>query len=295
MQSYSKKMLSKIDSSKNMRRNSDTFNVKTSMYSIGDIRVFPVILDMDTVDVIRTPIKFKQYDYGTCFINFQLVEGETPIVLDGVSTVGNFRNKANNEMITSGGYNLKSHGEVLSISDGVIKVEIPKGILLFPGEIECEILLFDINHNRSTSPRVIFYIEESLNNHEGDVAFTEDLRYSLLTDLMRNVTILNSDAERLININSKLHDEIKSNEDTRILQENARQVSMSNIQSTFISKVEEVDYKINEVNVAIAAGTQDLEIKQARIGQDGKVYDCLNDRLNAIENNPYVLFETIEG
>ena len=28
---------------------------------------------------------------------------------------------------------------------------------------------------------------------------------------------------------------------------------------------------------------------------DGTVYDTLNQRINAIENNPYILFETVEG
>jgi hypothetical protein len=47
--------------------------------------------------------------------------------------------------------------------------------------------------------------------------------------------------------------------------------------------------------VQYLGGTHDLELKEARVSMDGTVYDTLNQRINAIENNPYILFETVEG
>lgn len=72
-----------------------------------------------------------------------------------------------------------------------------------------------------------------------------------------------------------------SNENTRISNENRRQ--------------EVFDSTIDRINSAISGGTHDLEVKEARVSMDGTVYDTLNQRINAIENNPYILFETVEG
>ena len=52
---------------------------------------------------------------------------------------------------------------------------------------------------------------------------------------------------------------------------------------------------VDRINSAISGGTHDLEVKEARVSMDGTVYDTLNQRINAIENNPYILFETVEG
>lgn len=49
------------------------------------------------------------------------------------------------------------------------------------------------------------------------------------------------------------------------------------------------------VEDAITANTQDLEVKLARQSMTGVSYETLGARLDAMEINPYILFEGVEG
>ena len=79
-----------------------------------------------------------------------------------------------------------------------------------------------------------------------------------------------------------------SAENNRVNEENIRISNENKRQETFNSTMD-------RINTAIASGTNDLEVREARISINGTVYNTLNDRLNAIETNPYILFETVEG
>ena len=50
------------------------------------------------------------------------------------------------------------------------------------------------------------------------------------------------------------------------------------------SKLKEADNAIDRVNNAIASGTQDLEVKDARVDKNGKSYAKLGDRLNEVDS-----------
>lgn len=59
--------------------------------------------------------------------------------------------------------------------------------------------------------------------------------------------------------------------------------------------ITELDLLTSRVEKAITANTQDLEVKLARQSISGTTYDNLCDRLDAMELNPFILFEEVEG
>ncbi|MGL5647436.1 MAG: hypothetical protein ACRDDY_06260 [Clostridium sp.] len=153
----------------------------------------------------------------------------------------------------------------------------------FTNQLNQKITEVDVNlsqHNTIVAEKIID-IQNQLDAKTSQ-KFTEldNNLHGILTDVSDTKTNLDKTIVKFENDESVR----KSNETTRQSQENIRQQTLTNMND-----------KISEVDRVIASGTVDLEVKQARIGQDGTVYVNLNDRLNAMENNPYVLFETVEG
>lgn len=143
--------------------------------------------------------------------------------------------------------------------------------------------------------------EININLSQNNTAISEKI-----TDIQEQFDIKMEELEAVESSIADSEDVRNSNETIRENQENQRQSSMNNMINTVNGKIADINNKISSVdnkllqvddrvNSAIASGTVDLEVKDSRISQDGTVYTCLNDRLNAMENSPYILFEIIEG
>ena len=117
----------------------------------------------------------------------------------------------------------------------------------------------------------------------GDIP-KEEPKLLILDSLISKVHKLDIDFQDGIRRVSQL----ELSESIRVSNENERISNENNRQEVFNST-------IDRINTAIASGTNDLEVKEARTSLDGTVYDTLNQRISAIETNPYVLFETVEG
>ncbi|MGL5191678.1 MAG: BppU family phage baseplate upper protein [Cetobacterium sp.] len=262
------------------------------------MRIFPLKLDVDNSDAISTDIEFKQYDFGTSYIYVQILSDGVPINLDNRIIVGTFKNAK--KLIVDSVSSSLNQVKIISSIDGICKMLIPVDILLDYGRVECEVLLFDRDQNRYTSPRFDFNIEKSLYNHldsNGELPSID--KYSLLTTLLVEIEKNQTSAKNIIQENTNLSSEIRQNENMRISNENERKKSMVDIRLEVTNSIANINNTIDDVSDRFSRLTsqqqQDAEVIDARRSQDGEIYECLNDRLNAIENKPYILFETVEG
>lgn len=162
--SYSQKIMSKID-----------INPKRSTFKLIDNkRVHPVILDMDTITPITTNIKFKQFDYGSSTVKVTLMEGSTPVNLQDKAIIGVFRDSDKNILVDKNDELIRSVARAINVNEGTVNVVVPNDILKVAGKIECEIIVFNSDSSRLTSPRFDFYIEPSLYDH--DIEIPPDLK-----------------------------------------------------------------------------------------------------------------------
>lgn len=148
----------------------------------------------------------------------------------------------------------------VKVADGV--VEVPLGV---NGTSQPGMYMFDFKIVRPGSktigvPLVSYTVTQSINTDE---IVTQDDRLPVLNDLIVKIQNATSASTQATN-------ECKT--------------ATNNVNNT-----------LKSVNNAIASGTVDLELKQLRTSLDGTVYATANDRINAIEKQPYILFEEVQG
>lgn len=131
-------------------------------------RIHHITLNMNDASSVKTPIKFKQYDYGSSYIYVKLANGDIPLDLSGVSIVGSFKDSRGNIFVDDSNQPIMTNAKSLESDSGVILLPIPKKILKSRGRVRCEIVLFDSQGSRLTSPSFSFYIEESILKYEID-------------------------------------------------------------------------------------------------------------------------------
>lgn len=68
-------------------------------------------------------------------------------------------------------------------------------------------------------------------------------------------------------------------------------VAKNDMQDSISNSLEDFEQRFSQLENENPTG----EIIAARTSIDGTVYDTLNQRISAIETNPYILFETVEG
>lgn len=138
---------------------------RVTTFLLDDTRIFPVVLDMDNIVSIDTDIGFKQYDYGTSFIDAQLISQKTPLSVTGKRIVGIFRDSRGNIFTDKEDNPISSRASILMEDNGVVRVPVPRDIISTTGKIECEIIVFNSKLNRLTSPRFSFNIEDSITDY----------------------------------------------------------------------------------------------------------------------------------
>ena len=164
-----------------------------------------------------------------------------------------------------------------SVGDGVdeIVVESVNGGNLF------EIVIRNSDDRVFVSPLLKYRVITGIGT--GDIP-EEEPKLLILDSLISKVHKLDVNFQNGISRVSQL----EASENIRVSNEDIRISNEINRQEIFNST-------IDRINTAIASGTNDLEVREARISMDGTVYDTLNQRISAIETNPYILFETVEG
>lgn len=236
-------------------------------YSIKvDFKVLPKQFPFDTKAI------FINGDIG-CKMTVHLVNGDSPIDLTNTFVTINI--KESNEDV----YSLSC--DILDRENGVISINLPHSLNDEVGANIFEIVIRNSDDSVFVSPLFKYKVVAGIGT--GDIP-DEEPKLLILDSLISKVHKLDVDFQDGIRRVSQL----ESSETIRVSNENTRISNENNRQEIFNST-------IDRINTAIASGTNDLEVKEARTSLDGTVYDTLNQRLNAIETNPYVLFETVEG
>ena len=232
-----------------------------------DFKVFPTQFPFDTKAI------FVNDDIG-CKMTAHLVSGSVPIDLTDSFVTVNIQ-ESNGDV-----YSLVC--EILDPLNGVVSIDLPHTLNDENGTNIFEIVIRNSDDSKFVSPLLKYRVTTGIG--EGDDIPEEEPKLLILDSLISNLQKLDTNFKDGIMRVSQLEsaENIRvSNEDVRISNENERQ--------------EIFHSTIDRINSTISSGTNDLEVKEARISLDGTVYDTLNQRINAIENSPYILFETIEG
>ena len=231
-----------------------------------DFKVFPTQFPFDTKAV------FINGDVG-CKMTAHLVSGGIPIDLtDSLVTINI---KESNDSV----YTLTC--EILDKLNGIVYINLPHSLNDEVGVNIFEIVIRNSDDSVFVSPLLKYRVVAGVGT--GDIP-KEEPKLLILDSLISKVHKLDIDFQDGIRRVSQL----ELSENIRVSNENERISNENNRQEVFNST-------IDRINTAIASGTHDLEVKEARTSLDGTVYDTLNQRISAIETNPYILFETVEG
>ena len=231
-----------------------------------DFKVFPTQFPFDTKAV------FVNGDIG-CKMTVHLVSGGIPIDLtDSLVTINI---KESNDSV----YTLTC--EILDKLNGIVSINLPHSLNDDVGTNIFEIVIRNSDDSVFVSPLLKYRVVAGVGT--GDIP-KEEPKLLILDSLISRTHKLDVNFQDGISRVSQLEE----SENIRVLNEDTRISNEINRQEVFNST-------IDRINNAIASGTNDLEVREARISIDGTVYDTLNERLNAIETRPYVLFETVEG
>lgn len=235
------------------------FNKPTAISYIsksGD-KIYPVVIDIKEGVKSSETLSFMTADSNTGILSVAFMEGETVYNIDDATVVCDIERPDGTDL---------SIGAV-KVADGV--VEVPLGV---NGTSQPGMYMFDFKIVRPGSktigvPLVSYTVTQSINTDE---IVTQDDRLPVLNDLIvkiQNATSASTQATNECN---------KATQDS-------------------ITATNNVNNAMKSINNAIASGTVDLELKQLRTSLDGTVYATANDRINAIEKQPYILFEEVQG
>lgn len=242
------------------------FNKPTAISYIsksGD-KVYPVVIDIKEGVKSSETLSFMTADSNTGILSVAFMEGETIYNIDDATVVCDIERPDGTDL---------SIGAV-KVADGV--VEVPLGV---NGTSQPGMYMFDFKIVRPGSktigvPLVSYTVTQSINTDE---IVTQDDRLPVLNDLIVKIQNATSASTQATN---------ECNKATQ----NSITATNNSIQAT-----NNANSTLKSVNNAIASGTVDLELKQLRTALDGTVYTTANDRINAIEKQPYTLFEEVIG
>ncbi|MGL4801860.1 MAG: BppU family phage baseplate upper protein [Cetobacterium sp.] len=250
---------------------------------------YKITVDIRSGEITSDDIIFASKDQNVSNINVQFVKNNEPVNITGFVFVANIQMPDT----------LKTPFEIsiVDAKNGLGKMDLPLGLTMDVGVYNVEIEMAkddEISHTYTFS----YMIRETLCGDIDD-SLVEDSNYNILIKLVKDVRQLEMDITRNEDIRVRKENERISQETLRQSQETQRQKNDVDRDTKTNDKLTVMDNKVVEVetrfNQLTASQQQSSEVIDARRGQDGVVYNSLRERLIALENNPYVLFETVEG
>ena len=238
--------------------------------AVGD-KVYPVVVDIKKGIKSTEDIQFVSSDVNTGILSVAFISGNENFNVSGADVVCSV---------------MRPDASTLELPCEVVReniVEVPLGI---NGTSQDGVYSFDFKvlkgGNKIVGTPIMNYsVSLSISN---DMVVEEDDRLPVLTMLMTQITELKDETNNVISTaNTAIQNANKATDNTKL--------AISNAQSA----TQEAEDAIARVNQAIAGGTQDLEVKSARVSSDGTTYTTLHERLCAMELSPYILFEEVEG
>lgn len=166
---------------------------------------------------------------------------------------------------------ISGFGKLVDAKNGIIDIVFPSNSLVV-GNNKLEILVNRADGGVAQSPPVMYDIWQGLTTGNGVEAETN---YPILIELINSTNEVSNTAKEALNKVNSMKVEMEEIIDFSYRAANNADIAASNANY----KIDEVDEKIKEVDRSLAAGTKDLEVKEARKDANGVVHDTLEQRL----------------
>lgn len=211
-------------------------------------KVYSITVDMKNVEgKYSSYAKFFDDDRDTSIIKIKLLNDNYPIDLEGCTVEAEF-------ILANNTYHDETC-KIINASEGIVELQLCQECLVV-GKNTVRLSILKENEIANT-PVITYEVKKGL--YSDNPNFNDDPLTPVLSQMLLDVKVTKANQIEL--------------------QERYEQ-SFPRIEL----KIKEVDEKIKEVNLAIASGTQDLEVKEARVDKKGIVYSKLGDRLDEVDS-----------
>lgn len=211
-------------------------------------KVYSIAVDIKNVEgKYSSYAKFFDDDRDTSIIKIKLLNNNYPIDLEGCTVEAEF-------ILANNTYHDETC-KIINTSEGIVELQLCQECLV-AGKNTVRLSILKENEIANT-PVITYEVKKGL--YSDNPNFNDDPLTPVLSQMLLDVKVTKANQIEL--------------------QERYEQ-SFPRIEL----KIKEVDEKIKEVNLAIASGTQDLEVKEARANKKGIVYAKLGDRLDEVDS-----------
>ena len=227
-------------------------------------KVYDLTIDIKNIDVkYNSYAKFFDDDRETSVIRIKLLNDKTPMNLENCIVEAYF-------ILADNTYHNEAC-KIINSSEGVVELQLCQKCLVKGENIVRLSILKD--NEISNTPIITYEVRKGL--YSDNPNFNDDPLTPILSQMLLDVKVTKVNQIEL---------------------QERYEKSLPKIEG----KIKEVESLINRVDTAIASGTQDLEVKEARVGENGKSYAKLGDRLDEVDSqlehkvNNYDLFVNVK-
>ena len=211
-------------------------------------KVYNLTVDIKNIDTkYNSYAKFFDDDRETSVIKVKILNNNSPIDLENCSVEAYFvlaNNTYHNETC-----------KIIDSSEGIVELQLCQKCLV-KGENIVRLSILKDNEIANT-PIITYEVRKGL--YSDNPNFNDDPLTPILSQMLLDVKVTKVNQIEL---------------------QERYEKSLPKIEG----KIKEVESLINRVDTAIASGTQDLEVKEARVDKNGKSYAKLGDRLDEVDS-----------
>lgn len=211
-------------------------------------KVYDLTIDIKNIDVkYNSYAKFFDDDRETSVIRIKLLNDKTPMNLENCIVEAYF-------ILADNTYHNEAC-KIINSSEGVVELQLCQKCLV---EGENIVRLSILKDNEiSNTPVITYEVRKGL--YSDNPSFNDDPLTPILSQMLLDIKVTKVNQIEL---------------------QERYEKSLPKIEG----KIKEVESLINRVDTAIASGTQDLEVKEARANKKGIVYSKLGDRLDEVDS-----------
>ena len=211
-------------------------------------KVYSIAVDIKNVEgKYSSYAKFFDDDRDTSIIKIKLLNNNYPIDLEGCTVEAEF-------ILANNTYHDETC-KIINTSEGIVELQLCQKCLV-KGENIVRLSILKDNEIANT-PIITYEVKKGL--YSDNPNFNDDPLTPVLSQMLLDVKVTKANQIEL---------------------QERYEKSLPKIEG----KIKEVESLINRVDTAIASGTQDLEVKEARVDKNGKSYAKLGDRLNEVDS-----------
>lgn len=211
-------------------------------------KVYSITVDMKNVEgKYSSYAKFFDDDRDTSIIKIKLLNDNYPIDLEGCTVEAEF-------ILANNTYHDETC-KIINTSEGIVELQLCQECLVV-GKNTVRLSILKENEIANT-PVITYEVKKGL--YSDNPNFNDDPLTPVLSQMLLDVKVTKANQIEL---------------------QEKYEKSLPKIEG----KIKEVESLINRVDTAISSGTQDLEVKEARVDKNGIVYAKLGDRLDEVDS-----------